>query len=431
MEEKEIQFSYLVDSLSKVLDLISPSLVNHHRKVSYIAFNIARKMGLSEDEQHNILEAGALHDIGVLTHEERIHLLEFDFSGNFLMLHLHGYVGYLMLKDFKPFEKIANFLRFHHVWYEKINDPVFKNKEIPLQSHIIHLADRISILIDEKQEILGQVKKIVRMVEKNSGTMFMPELVNVFKNLSNIEQFWLDLVNPYITDFLFRMMQRKGYIILDLHGLNEFFNLISKIIDFRSHFTATHSHGVASSAEALARLFNFSEIECRLMKYAGLIHDLGKIAIPVEILEKSLPLTQEEKNIIKSHTFHGYRIMEKIPDFTTINEWAFLHHERLDGSGYPFHLNRESLCLGSRIMAVADIFSALSEDRPYRKGMNIKDTMCILKNLAKKSLIDEKIISVIESNIKYINSLRISAQKKSHQQYMAFRSKIDNFVSQF
>ncbi len=89
MQEIEIQFSHLVVSLSRILDFISPSLVNHHMRVAYIAYCIAEKLGLTEDEQYKTLVAGAVHDIGALTQRERLHLLEFDYDVK--NPHTHGY----------------------------------------------------------------------------------------------------------------------------------------------------------------------------------------------------------------------------------------------------------------------------------------------------------------------------------------------------
>jgi len=95
------------------------------------------------------------------------------------------------------------------------------------------------------------------------------------------------------------------------------------------------------------------------MEIAGYFHDLGKLRVPKEILEKPGKLSTEEFNIIKSHTYHTYRILSHIPNFETINWWASFHHERLNGSGYPFRINAFNFPLGSRIMAIADVFTLL------------------------------------------------------------------------
>jgi len=106
------------------------------------------------------------------------------------------------------------------------------------------------------------------------------------------------------------------------------------------------------------------------MEVAGNLHDLGKMVIPNSILNKPDKLNKEETAIMRQHTYFTYTVLNSIGGISQIAEWAAFHHERLDGSGYPFHLGADKLGIGSRIMAVADVFTAISEDRPYRKGMS-------------------------------------------------------------
>ncbi|MDW8002705.1 MAG: HD domain-containing phosphohydrolase [Deltaproteobacteria bacterium] len=129
---------------------------------------------------------------------------------------------------------------------------------------------------------------------------------------------------------------------------------------------------------------------------------MGKLAIPTEILEKPGPLTEFEMSIIKSHTYYSYRVLESVPEMQTVNQWASFHHERLDGSGYPFHLTAKDLTLGSRIVAVADLVTALLEDRPYRKGFSPKEMFEILRNLVHEGAIDGRIVRIAESSIDLI-----------------------------
>ena len=197
--------------------------------------------------------------------------------------------------------------------------------------------------------------------------------------------------------------------------------LFSYIIDFRSRFTATHSSGVAASSEALSRLVGFSERECRMMRIAGHLHDLGKLAVPAEILEKPAKLTEDEFNIIRSHTFYTYRILEPIGDLDVINTWGSFHHERLDGSGYPFHHKAQDLSLGSRIMAVADVFTAITEDRPYRKEMPSERALQVLQQMADSSALDSNIVSLLRVHFDEINSSRIAAQAGASKEYQEFR----------
>lgn len=285
-------------------------------------------------------------------------------------------------------------------------------------SHILHLADRIDVLINKQQEILGQVKGIVERIKEFSGKMFMPELVDAFMSLASKEYFWLSIVSPSIDSILNRFISTT--IELNIENLLSLTKLFSHIIDFRSRFTAVHSSGVAATAEGLSRFAGFSERECKMMRIAGYLHDLGKLAVPVEILEKPAKLTEEEFNVIRSHTFYTYRILEPISGLDLINAWASLHHERMDGTGYPFHLKGQDLSLGSRIMAVADVFTALTEDRPYRRGMTRDRALEILREMAENSTLDPYVVSLLEFHFDDINSFRLSAQEASFEEYRRF-----------
>ena len=140
------------------------------------------------------------------------------------------------------------------------------------------------------------------------------------------------------------------------------------IIDLKSPFTATHSTGVSACADALSELMERADERLKI-RIAGNLHDLGKLVIPNSILEKGTGLSIEEYQIIKSHSYYSYTIMNSIADLGDVAEWGRFHHEKIDGSGYPFHHSGDRLPTQARIIAVSDVFTALAEDRPYRKGM--------------------------------------------------------------
>ena len=121
--------------------------------------------------------------------------------------------------------------------------------------------------------------------------------------------------------------------------------------------------------------------------------------------------------MIKSHPFYSYNILASISEMRNINELGSLHHERLDGGGYPFHYKGEKLTLGSKIMAVADVFVALTEDRPYRKGMTEEETLKILHDMVDDSALDENVVSLLKTNKAEINNLRSSVQTKAAKEY--------------
>jgi HD-GYP domain-containing protein (c-di-GMP phosphodiesterase class II) len=158
------------------------------------------------------------------------------------------------------------------------------------------------------------------------------------------------------------------------------------------------------------------------MAIAGYLHDIGKLTVPTEILEKPARLDEEEMNLMKSHVYYSYRILDSVKGLETINMWASFHHERMDGKGYPFHFRGESLPIGSRIMAVADVLTAISEDRPYRKGMDEETALFLIEDLGSKNALDREIIKIAKANFNYLNEVRHDVQNRAKNEYLNLKT---------
>lgn len=415
VKENKVSLFDLISSLSDAIDLVSPSVVNHHKLVAYIGCSIAKELNLPEEQINDITLAGAVHDVGGLSLKERLDLLAFEAENT----QLHCELGYQLLSIFKPFNNVANIVRYHHLYWNDGEGMKCKGKAVSMASHIIHLADRIAVSLNLKEEILSQVKPVLDKVMAQSNKMFNPDFVLAFKRVSEKEFFWFNLISPNIMQIL-RALVTIPSIELDIDALLDLTKMYAKIIDFRSKFTSTHSSGLAASAEEIARLGGFSDTECKMIRIAGYLHDLGKLAVPAEYLEKPDNLSKDEFNVIKSHAFHTYRLLKALGDFEVIAEWSAYHHECLDGTGYPFHLKGKAIPMGSRIIAVADVFVALTEDRPYRKGMSKEKTIDILQRMADNYVLDPNIVSLIKLNYEDINAIRMAAQDKATEEYFQF-----------
>ncbi len=418
LAKRPIPFLDLVLSISEATDLVDRELNNHNKRVAFTSLNIADSMGLSNNFRYSLIIAGLLHDIGSFSLTERHETLKYDYRPKYDTSN-HSYIGYTLLKDFDPLIEIAPIIKYHHHLWKDIEDLELP-ENIKLSTQIIHIADRIDVLIDKNKDVLGQVDDICRIIRNDSRIRYKPEIAEEIVDSKDKEYFWLDAVSqPEISTF----MEKLGYLPLDfeLDNIGKFANMFSHIIDFRSPFTATHSSGVTGVAEFLSKTMGFSENETYMMKIAGYLHDLGKLAVPVEILDKAASLNTEEFRIIRSHTYHTYRILENITNLETINSWAAFHHETLDGQGYPFHLDKSELSLGSRIMAVADIFTAITEERPYRKGMDKREGLKILNNMARNNKIDANIVSEVEKKFDEINKAREIAESAAKKDYKEYR----------
>jgi HD-GYP domain-containing protein (c-di-GMP phosphodiesterase class II) len=405
----------LMMSLSMAMDLISPELANHHKQVSYLSFALASEYGLSVEEQKNLVLAGAVHDIGAIRLKDRLELMKYLPENP----HERSEFGYKLLKTMKVLLPIAEQVRFHHVYWDYGNGQKFNDHDVPLSSHILHLSDRISVLIDPSKNVLSQVRDIKNHIIEQKDKMFHPDLVDTFLNMADKEYLWLDMTSNYINSIILKSLEFEP---LEQENLLDIAKLFSRIIDFRSPFTATHSSGLAVTATCIAKFSRFSDHDCAMMEMAGYLHDLGKLAVPAEILEKPQLLTAEDIHIVRAHTYYTYRILEQIEGLQEVNSWASFHHERMDGKGYPFHIKGENLSLGSRILAVADVFTALTEERPYREGLDEVKTMKIMKSMANSGTLDENIVNLVDSNFEIINNARAEAQESARHLHNEFNS---------
>jgi len=143
---------------------------------------------------------------------------------------------------------------------------------------------------------------------------------------------------------------------------------LAETLDMRDPRTARHSASVGRFAELMAMELGLSRQACERVRLAGVLHDIGKIGISDAVLQKPGPLTEEERVEMTRHPELGARILAG-PHFADIRSWVLAHHERLDGHGYPNGLEAADICLEARILAVADAYEAMTNDRVYRNSL--------------------------------------------------------------
>jgi len=407
--ESEFSVFDFAHSISDAIDLVYPALSNHHKKVAYISYCIAKEMSLPDHKIVDIVQAAMLHDIGAFSVAERMSVVNamFDDSAH----NNHALIGYRLLQGCKPLNRAAGIIKYHHVRYTEAAH------DIPIGSYVVRLADRLSLLLNEGSEILEQVPEVMKKIDENSES-FHPDALAALRRLVKLEYFWIEACSISVSYVLpERLPIIKEEMSLDV--IKNFAKVFSRIIDFRSKSTAAHSSGVAAVALELATISGFSARESKMMEIAGYLHDLGKLSIPTEILEKNSALTYEEFNEMRKHSYYTYIILNKIKGMEQISTWAAYHHEKLNGDGYPFHVKGDDFSKLARIIAVADIVTAITEDRPYRSGMDSTNAISILRDLVEESAIDKSIVDLVEENFSRINDVRKTAQEKAFHQYNA------------
>jgi len=167
--------------------------------------------------------------------------------------------------------------------------------------------------------------------------------------------------------------------------------VFSDMIDRRSKFTYRHSLGLTSIVDHMTKIMSYDDLTRDKMHIAAQLHDLGKLGVDKQIIDKVGKLDTEERKAVEKHASYTYDILSQIDGFDDITRWASQHHEKLNGRGYPFGLSSEKLSEQSKLMTVSDIYQALREDRPYRKGMSNEKAFIILNEMVDDGALDADI----------------------------------------
>jgi len=389
---KPISLLNLLLSLSEAMDLAGPELVQHQQRTAFVAWELGRAAKLPEARLEQLFYAALLHDIGALSVEEKYSILhgvsEAEFGD-------HSARGEVLLRKLPFLGDAASLVGDHHTNWEDQKYTISEN--LNLERQILQLADTLERSVTRGTYILYQQKDLTERVNEMSGTILHPDVVELFNAVSAREEFWLDMTSRRLYPLLLNSGPSRR-IEVGIENLFQIAEIFANIIDFRSRFTSTHSSGVSASATMIAKMFGLTESEVVYMEVAGYLHDLGKLAIPNSILEKPGVMTMAEFSLMRSHTYYTYSVLNTIGGLQQIAEWGAYHHERLDGSGYPFHCKATELSIGARIMMVADVFTAMAEDRPYRKGMVREEVTRILKDFASRSLLEKRIVDLVVDN---------------------------------
>ncbi len=404
----------MTQAFANAMNLISSEMEDHHEKVAYVAYRLAEQVDLTEQERKNIIYGALLHDIGVVTQSgiRNISLVELESKVGFL-----SKAGSALLRMNPITSPLAEVVSESQTPWKVLRSRMLPLRGALLMSQIIHMADVVTLLLQEQEgvPVLNRISKVREAVRTLGKQEFSPTVLKAFDAVCGMDYVWMDLF--YQPDrFLDFISDSRDVSLDETIRLTE---LVSHIIDFRSPFTAMHSAGVAAAAEELARLSGMSQNECKMMRIAGNLHDLGKLKIPKKILDKPGKLTDEEFNQVKEHAYYTGILLENIHGFDQIAQWAGLHHEKLNGKGYPFGLSADQLPLGSRIMAAADIFSAITEERPYRKGMPREKAISVLRENVRQGALAGNVVELLIENYDRIDGAREAASHAAGKHYFA------------
>ena len=403
----KLDLTDLIYALSFALDKVEYELLGietgHGRRVACLCLFMAEHAGISGEELRDYIGCCVLHDNALteFIHEELDSVkritgeAEQQLSDSINIDSVKNDSSHCKIGEQNihliPFRtNVDNIILYHHEHADG-SGPLGKTAaETGLKTQILHLADEIDLHYKLSSLTESEFNRISEWVQSQSGKMFSEKAVQLFQEAVTYDKI-LYLKNRGAFTSLKRELRTVTSDYSD-EEIHDFAKMFANIIDYKSEFTQTHSLGVADKAEQMANYYGFDHEKCTRFYLAGALHDIGKLLVSNDILEKPGKLTDDEFAVMKDHasaTHYVLRLVKGIPD---VVKWASNHHEKLNGKGYPRGLTAEELSLEERLMACVDIYQALTEQRPYKDGIPHEKAIAIMQDMVDKGEIDATIV---------------------------------------
>lgn len=385
---KQISSKNMAGIVCRTLNHVDERLVDHGIRVAYIVLKMLEAEGISDQKRiRDLCFLTMVHDVGAYKTEEINDMVQFE-TGN---VWNHSIYGYLFLKYLSPFSELSSVILFHHTDYEKLIRIPDLQSDIIKWAQIVNLADRMDVCMQT-----GEVKDITNFLERFREKKFSSEVVDLFLTvekkdhvLENLRRNHEEKLN--ISKEVFMSLGNPSYA---KEEIDTYLKMIVYAIDFRSPFTVIHTITTTSISRELAVLMDLDENQVTQIYYGALLHDLGKIGIPVEILEYPGKLSPQAMKIMKTHVNITEEIMNGEIE-PVVAKIALRHHEKLDGSGYPRGLKSDDLTLSERIVAIADIVSALYGRRSYKEAFGKEKIVGILSEMKEDGLLCYQTVDIM------------------------------------
>ncbi|WP_154173505.1 HD-GYP domain-containing protein [Vibrio metoecus] len=387
--------------IARALDSVGIDDINHGHRVGYMAYSCAKAMEWSEEECQLVFSLGLIHDCGVAQKRDFYNLLENMQPDN---VRQHCVRGYELLSHCPPLSLFADAILYHHTPWKDLKNIDIADRDKRFAA-LIFLSDRIDYLKElYPKDQFGNVTQEARNqvcleIGRLSGTLFERDLVREMQNLLEKEFIWFSMDYQHV-EALGQTLPSIPFFEQKL-GVDDVMSiamLMANIVDAKSQFTFYHSQKVAEICQRLAKELGLDPEMQKALYLTGLVHDIGKLHTPEDILHKPSKLNESEYLCIQRHSTDSRYTLQMMFGNSMICEWAGNHHERLDGSGYPRGLQGSEIDLPSRIIAVADVFQALTQARPYRGRMSLKEVMNILSHEVSCGRLDNQVFEVIVRN---------------------------------
>lgn len=376
------------DIIRKTLGIINQKIMNHGEITGYILYkmmqyeNTYTEQHYTEQELVDYTMLGILHDIGLYKEDNVKNVTDFETQN----LWTHSIYGFLFLKFLSPVGERAEVVLYHHLDYNRYS--LIQSKYLHVIA-LLNLADKMDTFLHLKDEKLEPDYFV-----KYRNIKFSASALELFQKAEKTYNITANLVDGSYRKELEELLAKGAFSEQYKRG---FLEMLVYTIDFRSEHTVIHTLATVNFAEQLGRLARLSGKDLRDLHYGALLHDLGKIAIPLSILESTGRLSDSEMKIMKAHVRITEMILEGVVDDAVL-QIAVRHHEKLDGTGYHKGYNASDLTLTQQIIAVADILSALYGKRSYKEAFSKEKILDIMKSDAENGKINKKVVESLERN---------------------------------
>lgn len=370
-------FIELLSSLSYLIDIEEKEKLYHSWKVAVISTKFSEI--ILPEESNLIFYAGLIHDfgaVGALTHI--IHLPRIEQQLNEPRIKEHPQRSAKLAETMPGISQTASYIYEHHeLWNGNGYPEGKKDDKILLGSQILHISDWYDI-----KTRYESIENIVKLIKQKINKDFSDYIANSFINFLNSIDKKINYAYGDKLEQIFEETKNKIkpiVIPVGVDAMGKILKIFAIVIDSKHKYTASHSERVSRYCIRIAQILNLPHDEITKVRFAGFLHDLGKVATPQKIIDKPEALTDEEWDIVKQHPIITINALKKIHGMEEIGYIAGHHHEKFDGTGYPDKLKGEEIPFLTRVITIADAFDALRSTRAYREYLSYDNALKILK----------------------------------------------------
>lgn len=384
--------NHVIRFLTDAIDLVGVTDHGHDKRVGLVARALSLRLGYSREDAERIFVAGLLHDCGVSSTDAHDHLVAEDQWG---VVDQHCDRGARLVESLDSLAYLQPIVRNHHMqWHSE--ESAALPASVRLCANLVFLADRLDAWLSPG--VRAREHALARAMA-SMGSLFSPSFAGAVESLANDPVFWADIARTRVGTKVDEVLAGIAFPPLTEKDRRTVPFLMAAIVDAKCPYTAEHSFRVAAIARRLGEAFGLPPSDCADLEVAGLLHDIGKLAIPDEIINKPGPLTADERRVMQTHAAHSYDVILQLPSMERIAELARQHHEQDDGRGYPDGIGDGALGLAPRILGVADVFQALTQKRSYRPGMEVRQVRDALDAAGRSGRLDAGVLAVLTQRL--------------------------------